>query len=63
MAKKNDDLSFLNTSLNKRLATKIQDELDTAHNRTYFGDNNDAKYIDAIRKNTENFTSNNSAIS
>ena len=51
MAKRSgQDLSFLNTSLNKKLASQIQSELDTAHSRTYFGDNDDSKYIDAIRK-------------
>jgi len=51
LAKRNEqDLSFLNSGLNKKLAQKIQDEIDIAHKNIYFGDNDDAKYIDAIRK-------------
>lgn len=50
MAKKDIDLSFLNTALNRGTAQRIQDDLDNAYKKTYYSDNRDAKYIDSIRR-------------
>ena len=50
MAKKDNDLSFLNQALNKNIAQSVQKDLDTAYKKTYYSDNRDAKYIDSIRR-------------
>jgi hypothetical protein len=44
------DLSYLDTTLNKNIATKIQNDLDSAYRNTYYSDNKDAKFIDSIRR-------------
>lgn len=44
------DLSYLDTTLNKNIATKIQNDLDSAYKNTYYSDNKDAKFIDSIRR-------------
>ena len=48
--KKNVDLSFLNPALNKKLATSVQDNIDSAYKQTYFSNAKDAKYIEALRR-------------
>jgi ABC-type Zn uptake system ZnuABC Zn-binding protein ZnuA len=54
MARKdNVDLSFMNSAINKNIATKIQNDLDSAYRNTYYSDNKDAKFIDAIRRNVD----------
>lgn len=51
MAKKDKiDLSFLNPTLNKKLATSVQDNFDKAYRQTYFSNNKDAKNIEALRR-------------
>lgn len=51
MAKKDKvDLSFLNPSLNKNLATSVQSNFDTAYKQTYFSNSKDAKNIEALRR-------------
>ena len=51
MAKKDKvDLSFLNPTLNKKLATSVQDNFDKAYQQTYFSNNKDAKYIETLRR-------------
>lgn len=51
MAKKDKtDFSFLNPVLNNKLATNIQDTYDKAYKQTYFTNNKDAKYIEAMRR-------------
>jgi len=51
MAKKDkQDLSFINPVVNKKLIQNIQNNIDTSYNNTYYTDNNDSKYIDAIRR-------------
>ena len=47
--KKNDDLSFLNPSLNKKIAQQVQKDLDTSYSNTYFTNNDDSKMLDTIR--------------
>ena len=44
------DLSYLDSTLNKNIATKIQNDLDSAYRNTYYSDNKDAKFIDSIRR-------------
>ena len=51
--KTNQDLSFMKPSLNKSITQKIQDDLDTAYKNTYYTDNDDAKFIDAIKRKME----------
>ena len=54
MAKKNKvDLSFLNPTLNKNLATSVQDNIDHAYKQTYFSDNRDSKLIDNLRRKAD----------
>ena len=54
MARDNkEDLSFLDPSLNKKIAQKIQTDVDNAYKKTYYTDNKNAKYIDSIRRNMD----------
>lgn len=51
--KKNVDLSFLNPTLNKNLATSVQKTYDQAYKQTYFSNDKDAKYIEALRRTVD----------
>ena len=50
MANNKKDLSMMNPNLNKKIAKQIQDNIDSIYKNTYFSDNKDNSYIDAIRR-------------
>lgn len=50
MANNKNDLSMMNPNLNKKIAKQIQDNIDSIYKNTYFSDNKDNSYIDAIRR-------------
>ena len=55
MAKRNKvDLSLLNPNKIKKDAKKIQDNISDIYKNTYFSDNKNSSYIDAIRRRMDN---------
>lgn len=55
MAKKKvTDLSFLNPSENKKIAEKLQSNINDIYKSTYYSDNKTGMYIDSIRRRMDN---------